>query len=148
METADPLAPWRAGLACPDAAATEAAGEALARALPRGTALLVEGPMGAGKTTLVRGLARGLGITGDLTSPTYALVNVHPCPGGRQLIHVDAYRLTDPRQAEGLLLDEIAGPGDVVVIEWPERLGELAPSPALRLRIGETTDGGRLLRIP
>ena len=147
METADPLAPWRAGLACPDAKATEAAGEALAGALPPGVALLLEGPMGAGKTTLVRGLARGLGITGDLTSPTYALVNVHRRPDGRQLIHVDAYRLTDPRQAEGLLLEEIAGPGDLLVIEWPERLGSRTPQPGLRLRIEEPPGGGRLLRL-
>ncbi len=144
METADPLAPWRAGLACPDAAATEAAGRELAQLLPRGTALLLEGPMGAGKTTLVRGLARGLGITGDLTSPTYALINIHPCAGGRQLVHVDAYRLADPRQAEGLLLDEIVGPDDLLVVEWPERLGRRAPRPALRLRIEETGGGRRL----
>lgn len=147
METADPLASWRAGKACPDAAATEAAGASLARELPRGASLLLEGPMGAGKTTLVRGLARGLGIKGDLTSPTYALVNVHPCPDGRQLVHVDAYRLTDPRQAEGLLLEEIAGPDDIVAIEWPDRLGAHGPRATLRLRIEETPDGGRLLRI-
>lgn len=147
METADPLASWRAGRRCADAAATEAAGEALARALPTGVALLLEGPMGAGKTTLVRGLARGLGITSDLTSPSYALVNLHRRPDGRQLVHVDAYRLTDPRQAEGLLLEEIAGPGDLIVIEWPDRLGDRAPRPSLRLRIEETEGGGRLLRL-
>ena len=147
MDPTDPLAAWRAGRRCADAAATEAAGAELAGLLPKGATLLLEGPMGAGKTTLVRGLARGLGIAGDLTSPTYALVNVHRRPDGRQLIHVDAYRLTDPRQAEGLLLEEIAGPGDLLVIEWPERLGSRTPQPSLRLRIEEPPGGGRLLRL-
>lgn len=147
MPTPDPLESWRAGRRCPDAAATEAAGAELARLLPRGTVLLLEGPMGAGKTTLVRGLARGLGIRGDLTSPSYSLVNLHDIPGGGRLAHVDAYRLTDPRQAEGLLLEETTGPGDLLVIEWAERMGAFAPSPALRLRVEETPGGGRLLRL-
>ncbi len=148
MPTPDPLESWRAGRRCPDAAATEAAGAELARLLPRGTALLIEGPMGAGKTTLVRGLARGLGIRGDLTSPSYALVNVHDIPGGGRLVHVDAYRLTDARQAEGLLLEEIAGPEDIVAVEWAERLGARAPSPGLRLRIEDSGQGERTLRLP
>jgi tRNA threonylcarbamoyladenosine biosynthesis protein TsaE len=147
MPSQDPLASWRAGRSCPDAAATEAAGAELARLLPRGTALLLEGPLGAGKTTLVRGLARGLGLTGDLTSPSYSLVNLHDLPGGGRLVHVDAYRLDDARQAEGLLLDEIAGPGDIMVIEWAERLGPRAPQPSVRVRIEETPEGGRWLRV-
>ena len=147
MDPTDPLAVWRAGRRCADAAATEAAGAELAGLLPRGSALLLEGPMGAGKTTFVRGLARGLGIAGDLTSPSYALVQVHDRPDGRRLIHVDAYRLSDPRQADGLLLDEIAGPDDLVVIEWPDRMGDRLPRPHLRLRLAETPDGGRLLSL-
>lgn len=147
MDSPDPLERWRRGVACPDAAATEAAGAALAALLPAGAALLLEGDLGAGKTTFARGLARGLGVAGDITSPSYALVQVHPGRPGRRMVHVDAYRLTDPRQAEGLLLDEIAEPGDLLVIEWPERLGDRAPTGALRLRLTATEAGGRLLKL-
>jgi tRNA threonylcarbamoyladenosine biosynthesis protein TsaE len=137
---------WRKGLVTRSAAETEAAGEELAEFLPEGITLLLEGDLGAGKTTLVRGLARGLGVEGDITSPTFALLNVHQGTR-RQLLHVDAYRLTAPGQIEGLLLDELARPPYNVVIEWPSRIAGHEPKGAWRL--GITTEGAdeRLLRL-
>jgi tRNA threonylcarbamoyladenosine biosynthesis protein TsaE len=88
------LATWTAGLVTRSGEETERAAEAFAALLPPDTVLALEGDLGAGKTTFVRGLVRGLGVTGDITSPSFALLNVYD--GHRQVFHVDAYRLTRP----------------------------------------------------
>lgn len=147
MDTVDPLDRWRRGVTCPDAEATEAAGAEWAGILRAGATLLLEGDLGAGKTTFARGLARGLGVAGDITSPTHALVQIHAGRDGRRLVHVDAYRLAGPAQVDGLLLEEIVEPGDLVVIEWPERLGDRTPPDALRLRLTALEPVGRLLKL-
>lgn len=128
---------WRAGFETRSAAETEAAGAELAGLLPEGTALLLEGDLGAGKTTLVRGLARGLGVEGDVTSPTFALLGVHQ-GARRQLLHVDAYRLRRPEDLDGLLLEEVARPPCNVVIEWPARIAGREPPGAWRVRLEAT----------
>lgn len=124
---------WRQGFVTHSADETERAGETLAKLIPADTTLLLYGELGAGKTTFVRGFARGLGITGDITSPSFALLNVHR--GQRQLLHVDAYRLTAPAQLEGLLLNELAETPFNLVIEWPERIGDRKPPSAWSLRL-------------
>lgn len=117
-------------------------GEALGRSLPPGSVLLFEGELGAGKTTLVRAIARGLGVDASATSPTYALV--HRYHGRRgPVFHLDCYRLRQPDEAadldwEGLLLE-----GDAVLIEWPERAGAWVPEPTIRLRLHHVADPGR-----
>ncbi len=96
---------------------TRALARALAEALPPGAVLVLRGPLGAGKTTLVRHLARALGFAGRVTSPSYTLMHVYPTPEG-PLVHVDLYRLADPRQAEALgLWEELAG-ARLAAIEW------------------------------
>lgn len=139
------IAGWRRGLVTRSAEETERAGEALAALLPPDTALLLSGELGAGKTTLARGLARGLGVAGDITSPSFALLNVHR--GRRQLLHVDAYRLTDPAQLDGLLLEEIKASPWNLVIEWPERIRGREPAGAWRLRLTTEPDGGHRLAL-
>lgn len=102
------------------AAGTEAAGERLARHLAPGDVLLLEGPLGSGKTTFVRGLARGLGVAGHVASPTFQLVRVYD--GEMPLAHADLYRLDDPAAAlVDLGLEEVLERG-VAVIEWGDRL--------------------------
>ena len=98
---------------------TEAAGERLGTTLRAGDLLLLAGELGAGKTTLVRGLARGLGVSGAVQSPTFQLVRVHrgPIP----LAHVDLYRLEAAAEVGELGLEELLEEG-VVVIEWGSRL--------------------------
>ena len=101
---------------------TERVAEALAATLRPGDVLLLSGPLGAGKTAFVRGLARGLGIDPDeVSSPTFTLV--HDYGGGRlRLFHVDLYRL-GTAGAEDLGLDELGVDDGVLAIEWPDRLG-------------------------
>ncbi len=130
----DRLSRWRRGFTTRSADETERAGGELAGLLPEGATLLLEGDLGAGKTTLVRGLARGLGVEGDITSPTFALLAVHR-GSRRQLLHVDAYRLVKPGDLDGLLLEEVARPPCNTVIEWPERIAGREPPGAWRLRI-------------
>jgi tRNA threonylcarbamoyladenosine biosynthesis protein TsaE len=119
---------------------TEAAGEELAASLQVGDLLLLAGELGAGKTTFVRGLARGLGSSAGVQSPTFQLVRVYP--GRIQLAHVDLYRLESGADLTDLGLDELLDEG-VVAVEWGDRLRLeyprtrriefLAPSPAVRV---------------
>lgn len=107
------------------AAATEALGARLASALAPGCVLYLRGDLGAGKTTLARGLLRGLGHPGTVKSPTFTLVEPYQL-GRWRLFHWDLYRLADPEELEYLgLRDQIDGEA-VLLIEWPERgRGEL-----------------------
>lgn len=101
--------------------ATEAAAERLAGHLRRGDLLLLHGEMGAGKTTFVRGLARGLGAPDHVMSPTFQLVRVYQ--GRLQLAHVDLYRLGDVAELVDLGLEELVDEG-AVVVEWGDRMAD------------------------
>jgi tRNA threonylcarbamoyladenosine biosynthesis protein TsaE len=99
---------------------TEALGESWGRAAAKGLVLGLSGDLGAGKTQLVKGLARGLGITRRVHSPTFALVNIYT--GGRlTLFHLDLYRLETREQILAAGLEEYLTPDGVTVIEWAER---------------------------
>jgi tRNA threonylcarbamoyladenosine biosynthesis protein TsaE len=118
---------------------TEIAGRRLADTLGPGSVVLLHGDLGAGKTAFVRGLAEGLGVApGDVSSPTFTLMQEYR--GGRvPLVHVDLYRLDDPREIDDLGLDEI-GEASVLAIEWAEKWNR-APVDAVRVTIthaGET----------
>lgn len=103
-----------------DADATEALGRHLAAWIPAsGIALALRGPLGAGKSTLARALLRGLGVEGPVPSPTYTLVEPYTI-GGREVYHVDLYRIGDSGELDMLGLAEIAE-GAVLLVEWPER---------------------------
>ncbi len=102
-------------------------GRAFARGLKPGQVVALMGELGAGKTTLVRAVAEGLGIPGSVTSPTFALV--HEYRGtGVTVYHVDAYRLRPGDDARDLGFEEmLADPTGIVMVEWPERLGAAMP---------------------
>lgn len=123
-----------------DEAGLAAVGAELARGLRPPAVVAIAGELGAGKTTLVRAIARALGVTEPVTSPTFALV--HRYAGSATTIyHVDAYRLRRPAEAADLGLDEMAAqPDAVVLVEWPERLGDELPEPTSRIRLSYTED--------
>lgn len=100
----------------PDTAAMEAFGRELGAALRAGDLVVLTGPLGAGKTTLTRGIGEGLGVRGPVQSPTFVLARTHPNLGdGPPLVHVDAYRLGSALLLDDLDLDFAHG---VVVVEW------------------------------
>ena len=127
------------------AAATERLGARLARVLRPGGVLYLHGELGAGKTTLVRGLLRGLGYRGTVKSPTYTLVEPYQI-GEWRLFHWDLYRLADPEELEFLGLRDQLDSEAVLLIEWPERgRGEL---PAADVEVGlDYAGAGRSCRL-
>ena len=127
-----------------DAEATEAFGRSLAPLLRAGDAVALFGELGAGKTSLCRGIIRGLGFPGDVGSPTFPIVQVYDPPDVRLPVwHVDLYRIEDPRELEELGLEEALADA-ALLIEWPERLPALWPE-ALRLTLARDSAGGRSL---
>nr|WP_157175614.1 tRNA (adenosine(37)-N6)-threonylcarbamoyltransferase complex ATPase subunit type 1 TsaE [Sphingomonas prati] len=128
-----------------DVAATEAVGRALADVVRAGDVIALFGDLGAGKTTLSRGLLAGLGLEGEAPSPTFAIVQPYAPPDVRlPVAHVDLYRIDAPEDAAELGLDDYREDG-VLLVEWPERMGADAWGDALRLFLVATPDGARRL---
>jgi tRNA threonylcarbamoyladenosine biosynthesis protein TsaE len=128
-----------------DAAGTAALGAALADVIVAGDVVALSGDLGAGKTTLARGLLRALGVEGDAPSPSFPIVIAYAPPETRlPLWHVDLYRLDDPEEAWELGLDD-ARADAALLIEWPDRLGRGLWPDTLRLHLEAAADGSRRL---
>jgi len=130
-----------------DEAATLAFGERFAKAIEsvraaisgsgnafHGLQVQLVGDLGAGKTTLVRATLRGLGHTGRVRSPTYTLVDTYSA-GALTFVHVDLYRVQTTTEVEELGLRDMTGPGNLMLIEWPEKGGFAVPRPDLLLQL-------------
>ncbi len=131
-------------------------GELIGKAVQGGEVLALYGDLGAGKTTLVQGIAAGMGVDARVTSPTFILLNEYTGAAGRRLVHVDTYRL-----AEEIILAEAAtfgledlltgefGAKDVVAIEWADRIEALLPDDVLRIEItaGDDDPDVRTIRM-
>lgn len=128
-----------------DPEAQVAFGEALGRLLPRRLVVYLEGDLGTGKTTLVRGMLRGLGYRGTVRSPTFTLVEPYAL-GTLDAYHLDLYRLGEPEELEYLGLRDYLEPGVLCLVEWPERGAGYLPPPDLVVRI-EYADEGRRLEL-
>ncbi|HTT64455.1 MAG TPA: tRNA (adenosine(37)-N6)-threonylcarbamoyltransferase complex ATPase subunit type 1 TsaE [Bryobacteraceae bacterium] len=110
-------------------------GERLARTLPRGATVLLIGNLGAGKTTLAKGIVQGLGAAaaGEVSSPTFTLIHEYGSPPA--VYHVDLYRLERPHEAATLGLDELFDSPAMVLIEWGERFPELMPPERIEIQL-------------
>jgi tRNA threonylcarbamoyladenosine biosynthesis protein TsaE len=131
--------------ALPTVADTVAFGERLGRQLRAGDLVLLAGPLGAGKTVLVRGIAAGMGVTGQISSPTFVIARVHRPgrAGGVPLIHVDAYRLGDDLdQLDGLDLDTDLMDA-AVVVEWGEGIAGALSADHLLIHLNRRDDDVR-----
>ena len=140
----DPAEEGVFALTLEEEAATLAFGRALAARLRPGDVVALFGGLGAGKTTLARGILAGLGHHGDVASPTFPIVQTYQPPDVRLPVwHVDLYRIEGPAELDELGLDEALDDG-VLLIEWPERLPALWPG-TLQLRLDAPPTGGRAL---
>ena len=130
----------------PTADAMRDLGRRLAAELRAGDLLVLSGPLGAGKTTLVQGIGEGLGVRGPITSPTFVIARVHPSlGGGPALVHADAYRLGGVAEIDDLDLDASTD-SSVTVVEWGEGLAEGLSEDRLEVAI-ELRGDGRIVRL-
>jgi tRNA threonylcarbamoyladenosine biosynthesis protein TsaE len=126
---------------------TVAFGERLGRRLAPGSIVLLEGELGAGKTTLAKGIVKGLGAADpeEVASPTFTLIHEYGDPV--RVYHVDLYRLDDPREAEALGLDEILERKAVVLVEWGGKFPRLWPESRIEVRIRRGDGDERAIEV-
>ena len=125
---------------------TEALGERLSRSLPKdGAVVAMSGELGAGKTAFVRGMARGLGVSGHVVSPTFTIVNEYP--GERELFHFDMYRLGGAEELFDIGWEDYLARGGVCAVEWSENVPGAFDGSEIRVTIEKTGDDKRIIRI-
>lgn len=112
---------------------TKAFGQCLAGLLQAGDVVVLAGDLGAGKTCLAQGICLGAGVTDPVNSPTFTLI--HEYQGRFPVFHLDAYRLTDPSEADELGLEEVLGGEGIAVVEWAERISDYLPDDLLRVEL-------------
>lgn len=122
-------------------------GREIGRKLTPPTLILLSGDLGAGKTTLTKGIASGMGAAGEdeVTSPTFTLV--HKYDGTSRVYHVDLYRIADSRDLETLGLEDIFNEAAVVIVEWPDKLTISTDWPVIRIQLQHVSDDTRRIVI-
>ncbi|MEY4003936.1 MAG: hypothetical protein RLZZ221_32 [Verrucomicrobiota bacterium] len=135
----------RAGVTTRSAEETRSLATELGAALSPGSVLALHGDLGVGKTTFVQGLARGLGITGGVTSPTFNIFTLHR--GKTNLLHLDAYRLESAREVEDLLIEDFMEPPWCLAVEWPEKVAAWLPAGALHLDLSIGAEHAHHVRL-
>lgn len=140
------FAELRAGVVTTSAAEMHALARTLAAALPADCTLALHGDLGVGKTTFVQGLARGLGVTDPVTSPTFNIFTLFKGTT-RTLVHMDAYRLENEHQIEALMLEDFLVSPWCLAVEWPEKIAAWIPANALHLDLGITPEQHHTVRL-
>ena len=135
-DAAQPPAEECLALIAPTPEETQRIGSVLGRFVLPGDLLLLQGPIGAGKTTFTQGLARGMGLNARVTSPSFTLANVYEPtdPAAFPLYHLDLWRIKNPVEALGIGLDEYLNGSGVCVIEWPDVAEDVLTNSYLRVR--------------
>jgi tRNA threonylcarbamoyladenosine biosynthesis protein TsaE len=123
-----------------------AVGETIAASLGKGSVVALRGGLGAGKTCLVKGIARRLGIREELTSPTYTIVSEYAA-GTLPFYHIDAYRLGGDDDFQALGGDDYVYGGGIAVVEWSDRIPASIPRSAVVVSIGILPDGRRVIEV-
>ncbi len=125
---------------------TIALGESLGRQLPRRSVVLLIGNLGAGKTTLAKGIVQGLGAADpeEVSSPTFTLIHEY---GAGRVFHIDLYRIEDERGLRTLGLEELIDRDAVVLVEWGERFPKVWPSDRIEIRLTAAEDDEREIRV-
>jgi tRNA threonylcarbamoyladenosine biosynthesis protein TsaE len=131
-------------------AETRALGQRIGSTLRGGEIICLVGPLGAGKTALAAGIAQGWGAAEPATSPTFVIVHQHSRPSdNKRLFHLDCYRLAAATEADTIGLDDMLNEDDVLLIEWPDRLGQRLPKHTLQIdfTLDDDDPDRRLLRF-
>lgn len=110
-------------------------GERIGGTVSRPVFIGLRGPLGAGKSVLARAVARGAGVQGTMPSPTFNLLFRYETSGGGRVVHMDLYRLEEPEELWELGWDELGTENEMVLVEWPERAGELLPENRWEIRL-------------
>ena len=126
-------------------AQTEAAGAAFAKTLPNGAVVALYGDLGAGKTAFVRGMARGLGITARVSSPTFTIVNEYA--GARELFHFDMYRLESADELFDIGWEDYLRRGGICAVEWSENVADAFEGDEITVKITKTGEQERTIEI-
>lgn len=113
----------------------EAWGESIGRSVTRPVFLALSGELGAGKSVLARAIARGAGVATNMPSPTFNLVYRYDLDDGASVVHLDLYRLDSPEQVWELGWSDLGGEDEIVLVEWPERAGDLLPADRWDIRL-------------
>tara|TARA_B100001248_G_scaffold262503_1_gene258908 strand:+ start:10421 stop:10858 length:438 start_codon:yes stop_codon:yes gene_type:complete len=139
------LETFKQGITTQSAEETQAIAKELAAVLPEECTLALHGDLGTGKTTFIQGLALAWEISKPITSPTFNLYCIYE--GTRRLIHMDAYRLEKPEEAEALLLEDFLIPPYCLAIEWPTKLGNTLDANAWHIEFGIQEAGIHTLQL-
>ncbi len=118
-----------------------------AKTLPKDSFIALSGDLGVGKTTFVKGLAEGFGISAKVKSPSFNVMSVYDAPSGLKLVHIDAYRLGGAEDFDNLLIDEIAQPPRCVCVEWWSNVEECVPADAIEVALSIEDSGFHRINI-
>ena len=127
---------------------TQKIAKEMAKTLKGGEVFVLTGDLGAGKTTFIQGVAKGLGVEQNLTSPTFVLMKIYNTKNNLKLVHLDCYRINSAAALSDLGLDEIfEDKKNITVIEWGERVEDVLPENVVRLKYEYVGEGKRFIKI-
>lgn len=127
---------------------TQKLGEEFSQKIKAGGVVCLYGDLGAGKTTLTQGIARGLGIEQNIASPTFVLIRRYNLPKAKYLWHIDLYRLDNLQEIKGLGIEEIvADKSNLILIEWPEKIAHLLPRQRWEIKLEAVSENKRNIEI-